>query len=77
MHKAYKADVADGITSFKEYRLPSGKRIDFIDFATKTVYELKPYNPKQILAGAKQLSGYLNEVEQVFGEGWSSILDTY
>ncbi|MBE0450723.1 MAG: SBBP repeat-containing protein [Clostridia bacterium] len=77
MHKAYKADVVDGITKFKEYRLPSGKRIDFIDFETKTIYELKPYNPNQIKAGTKQLDGYLKEVEEVFGEGWKTVLDTY
>ncbi|GAA0756105.1 RHS repeat-associated core domain-containing protein [Clostridium sartagoforme] len=77
MHKAYKADVVDNIIKFKEYRLPSGRRIDFIDFGTKTIYELKPYNPRQIKAGTKQLEGYLKEVESIFGRGWSTVLDTY
>lgn len=47
VHKEYKAGDVDYITKFKEYNLPSGKRVDFIDFENKTVYELKPYNPRQ------------------------------
>lgn len=43
----------------------------------KIVYELKPNNPNQIKKGTKQLAGYLEEIETVFGEGWSSVLDTY
>jgi RHS repeat-associated protein len=77
MHKTYKSDLSDGITKFKEYRLPSGRRIDFIDFENKTIYELKPYNPKQISSGTKQLNGYLKEVVEEFGDGWSTVLDTY
>ncbi|MHC1722091.1 MAG: RHS repeat-associated core domain-containing protein [Aminipila sp.] len=77
MHKAYKADLVDDITKFKEFSLPSGKRIDYIDFETKTIYELKPYNPRQIKAGTKQLEGYLKEVEEEFGKGWKTVLDTY
>ncbi|KJS89480.1 hypothetical protein [Desulfosporosinus sp. BICA1-9] len=80
MHKAYKADLADGITKFKEYILPSGKRIDFIDFETKTIHELKPYNPRAMKAGEKQLDQYLQEIQgnvEKFGEGWKVQLDTY
>lgn len=77
MHKAYKADLVDGLTKFKEYRLPSGKRIDFIDFETKTIYELKPYNPRAMKGGEKQLQQYLKEVEKKFGDGWKVKLDTY
>ena len=55
VHKEYKAGDADNITKFKEYTLPSGKRVDFIDFENKIVYELKPYNPRQI-KNAKQNS---------------------
>lgn len=51
--------------------------MDFIDFETKTVYELKPYNPNQIYKRNKQLQNYINEIESVFGKGWDSILDTY
>ena len=77
MHKAYKTDITDNITKFKEFRLPSGKRIDYIDFETKTIYELKPYNPNGIKSGIKQLDGYLKEVESIYGGGGKTVLDTY
>ncbi len=34
MHKAYKAGMIG-----KEFRLPSGRRIDFLDIKNSTVYE--------------------------------------
>jgi hypothetical protein len=77
VHKEYMSDVANGITKRKEYVLPSGKRVDYIDFEKKIVYELKPNNPNQIRKGTRQLAGYLEEITSVFGEGWSSVLDTY
>ncbi|MSS38721.1 hypothetical protein [Clostridium porci] len=77
VHKEYMVDIDNGFTKRKEYVLPSGKRVDFIDFESKTVYELKPHNPNQINKGTKQLAGYLQEIETVFGEGWSTVLDTY
>ena len=77
VHKEYKAGDVDNITRFKEYVLPSGKRVDYIDFETKTIYELKPHNPNQIRNGKKQLQSYLKEIESVFGDDWTSVLDTY
>ena len=77
VHKEYMSDVADDVNKIKEYVLPSGKRVDFIDFENKIVYELKPNNPNQIRKGTKQLAGYLEEIETVYGKGWSSVLDTY
>ncbi len=77
VHKEYKAEDIDDVSKFKEYVLPSGKRVDFIDFDTKTVYELKPNNPNQIKKGTKQLENYLKEIEEKFGKGWKGILDTY
>jgi|GEM_PF-1152025 len=77
IHKAYKsADVLKNIR-IKEFRLPSGKRIDFIDFEKKIIYELKPNNPRQINAGHKQLDRYLQEVESIYGPGWKTVLDVY
>jgi len=73
VHKEYKLGLDNGTTLRKEYRLPSGKRVDFIDFANKIVYELKPNNPTQILVGTKQLTDYLKEL----GDGWKGVLDTY
>ena len=46
------SDGADGVFKRKEYVLPSGKRVDFIDMENKIVYELKPNNPNQILKGS-------------------------
>lgn len=51
MHKKYKVDLADGRDLKKEYGLPSGKRIDFLDKKNKIIYELKPNNPVQIRKG--------------------------
>ncbi|MBX2897726.1 MAG: hypothetical protein KF763_19955 [Cyclobacteriaceae bacterium] len=82
MHKAYKVG-ADGI---KEFRLPSGKRIDFLDVNNGIIYELKPFNPRAMKAGEKQLGMYLNEIQspatllmhpQLRGINWKTVLDTY
>ena len=51
--------------------------MDFIDFEDKTIYELKPYNPRQIKNGTKQLENYLKEIEDIYGDGWTTVLDTY
>lgn len=87
MHKAYKADLhnpARGL--FKEFVLPSGKRIDFLDMKNGIIYELKPNNPRAIAAGQKQLQLYLKELKssamlekypQLRGIEWKIVLDTY
>lgn len=77
MHKSYKSDkVLEGVRE-KEFRLPSGKRIDFIDFKKKIIYELKPYNPRAMRQGNKQLEMYRKEVEEIYGGGWKTKLDVY
>jgi RHS repeat-associated protein len=77
MHKAYKADeVLDGVR-MKEFSLPSGKRIDFIDLEKKIIYELKPNNPRAIKLGNTQLDMYKKEVESIYGSGFKVVLDTY
>ena len=54
MHKSYKADLHNpGLSLEKEFHLPSGRRIDFVDFNKGIIYELKPNNPKAILAGQR------------------------
>ncbi|MDQ6755848.1 MAG: hypothetical protein M3004_02845 [Bacteroidota bacterium] len=76
MHKVYKA-AAEGI---KEFRLPSGKRIDFLDIKNGTIYELKPRNPRAMKLGQKQLLKYKSELETVpefKGIKWKTVLDTY
>ena len=77
LHTHTEYSLLDGSNKIKEYVLPSGKRVDFIDFENKIVYELKPNNPNQIRKGTKQLAGYLEEIETVYGKDWSSVLDTY
>ncbi|WP_368042569.1 hypothetical protein [Ectobacillus sp. JY-23] len=77
MHKSYKTDeVLQGVRE-KEFRLPSRKRIDFIDFEKKIIYELKPYNPRAMRQGNRQLKIYKKEVEGIFGPGWKTKLDVY
>jgi len=77
MHKAYKVgDVIEGI-AMKEYGGISGIRPDFVDFSTKTVYELKPYNPRAMKQGLKQLEKYKLLLEEKHGGVWKTVLDTY
>ena len=63
-------DSNDNILTSFEYTIgANGERT--------SVYELKPYNPRQIHIGTRQLQRYLAEIEEEFGPGWSSVLDTY
>jgi hypothetical protein len=76
MHKAYKV----GANGVKEFRLPSGRRIDFLDIKNGTIYELKPFNPRAMQAGQKQLQMYMQELQtmpQFKGINWKTVLDTY
>ncbi len=63
----------------KEYRTLTGKRIDYINFETKTIHELKPYNPAQIAKGKKKLEVYKKEMDNhpLHGGDWDTQLDTY
>lgn len=75
MHKVYHAGEIG-----KEFRLPSGKRIDFLDIPNSTIYELKPFNPRAMQQGQRQLNMYLQELQtmQRFeGIEWKIVLDTY
>jgi hypothetical protein len=80
-HKVYHAGKYG-----KEFRLPSGKRIDFLDINNRTIYELKPFNPRGIQQGQKQLQLYLKELQssatlqkypEFRGVPWKLVLDTY
>ncbi|WP_256002777.1 hypothetical protein [Pedobacter deserti] len=82
MHKLYKV----GEEGFKEFRLLSGKRIDFLDIENGVIYELKPNNPRAIKAGRNQLKMYLQELQSpemlekyphFEGINWKTVLDTY
>ena len=82
MHKEYKADVANGVDRIKEFRLPSGDRIDFLDIQKDVllIHELKPDNKRQIRQGLKQLERYKEQLENIprfIGKKIETILDTY
>jgi len=80
MHQSYKAAVADKKNLRKEYRLPSGRRIDFLDRVNGKVYELKPNNPRAVKDGMKQLELYINELKtmpEYKGINWEGILEVY
>ncbi len=80
MHKQYKMDLHDDGNYIKEYKLPSGRRIDFLDIPNATIYELKPNNPRAIKMGQKQLERYKKELDALkrFGiDNWKIKLDVY
>lgn len=80
IHNAYKAEEVTQGLGRKEFRLPSGKRIDYIDIENKTIYVLKPFNPQQIKAGEKQLQMYMEELQampEYKGIQWKKVLDVY
>lgn len=73
MHKDY--DYGPGVQ--KEKTLPSGKRMDGYDAENTIIHELKPNNPNAIKRGMKQLDGYIEEANKVYGPGHSGKLHTY
>lgn len=78
MHKAYKADLVNGVTRFKEYVFNSGRRADFIDLEKGIIYELKPNNPRGIREGYRQLQQYLDDARAQFPDiNWTTVLDVY
>ena len=65
MHKSYKAGETILNKKTKEFVLPSGRKIDFLDRVNGKVYELKPNNPRAIREGQKQLQRYIEELKTV------------
>ena len=70
----------------KEFRLLSGKRIDFLDVQNGIIYELKPFNPRAMQQGQRQLNMYLKELQspamleanpRLKGINWKTVLETY
>ncbi len=57
--------------------LPSGKRPDAVNWEALEVRELKPDNPRAIARGWRQVEGYRKELEEMTGQIWTSIVDTY
>lgn len=79
IHATYKvAEHAPELKKFKEFTGIKGIRPDFVDFNTNTIYELKPYNPRAMQAGEKQLEKYKAAFEEAYpGTIWNTVLDTY
>lgn len=77
LYKDYRKDEADNQVKFKNYILPSGKKIEYIDFKTKTFYILRPYVKNYPQKYKRQIQKYLNELEELYGNGWSYDIDTF
>lgn len=79
-HKEYRAGQADKVNTFKEYTLPNGKRIDFLDAKKGIVYELKPNNLKATNLGKQQLIEYIAELKKIpkyKNIDWKGVIETY
>jgi RHS repeat-associated protein len=73
IHKSYDY----GLGFARELRLPSGRRADAVNLETREVLELKPNNPRALQRGQRQLEGYLDELEQNYGGGWTGRVIPY
>lgn len=77
IHREYKKNEADNQVTFKNYFLPSGNKVEYIDFNTKTFYILRPYAENIDRKYEKQIQKYLKELRDVYGGEWSYVIDTY
>lgn len=75
MHK--QRDYGPGFR--KEFTLPSGRRVDAINFETRQVIELKPNNPRAIRRGQRQVDEYVSELNQSYpgNTPWTGRVETY
>ncbi|WED66575.1 SpvB/TcaC N-terminal domain-containing protein [Synoicihabitans lomoniglobus] len=74
-HKNYQNATGEGYQH--EVTLDSGKRADAVNFETRTVRELKPDNPNAVKRGERQVEKYRKELEEMTGEEWKGVVDTY
>lgn len=77
IHEEYKQEEVDNQITFKNYVLPSGNKIDYINFQTKTFYLLRPYTQDIEKRYNKQIKKYMKELEEVYDGEWSYVIDTY
>jgi RHS repeat-associated protein len=75
MHASW--DYGEGFE--KEFRLPSGKRVDALNFQTRQAVELKPNNPRAIRLGERQVGRYVEELNQAYPDDvpWTGSVVTY
>lgn len=76
-YKKYKRDEVDNQVTFKDYFLPSGNKVEYIDFNTKTIYILRPYAEKMDKKYKKQVQKYLKELRTVYGGEWNCVIDAF
>lgn len=77
IYEEYKKEEVDNQVTFKNYILPSGNKVEYIDFNTKTIYILRPYVEDIDKKYKRQIQKYLNELEEVYGGNWKCFIDTY
>ena len=77
IYKEYKENMADNQTTFKDYVLPSGKKVEYIDFNTKTFYLLRPYDENVEKKYKRQIKKYISELETTYGGNWNYVIDVY
>ena len=68
IHKGYKVGMPG-----KEYDKIKGIRIDYLDMDNKVIYELKPFNPRSVKQGVRQLEKYNQKLD---GE-YKMVLEVY
>jgi len=74
-HQNYRTALGEGYDY--EFTLPSGRRPDAIDWNNRVVRELKSDAASSQAAGRRQLADYVSELEQMTGQRWTGVLDTY
>lgn len=77
IYEKYKREEVDNKITFKDYVLPSGNKVEYIDFKTNTVYLLRPYVENVEKKYERQIQKYLDELKEVHGGNWSCVIDTY
>ena len=77
IYAKYKKEEVDNQVTFKDYLLPSGNKVEYIDFNTKTFYILRPYAENINKKYDKEIKKYMKELTDVYGVGWSYVIDTY
>ena len=61
IHKGYKVGMPG-----KEYDKIKGIRIDYLDMDNKVIYELKPFNPRSVKQGVRQLEKYNQKLDGMY-----------
>lgn len=77
IYKEYKKNEVDNQAKYKDYILPSGSKVEYIDFNTKTFYILRPYVENIDIKYERILQKNLKELREVYGGEWDYVIDTF